>query len=138
MATPTYQEFRELAATHGWTPKDIAPFVQADEPERTAARLLYHLTGIVSFRSGFSWDTCPLPYPILCEVYHRGALDRTLIEVPVETPTEYARTCAMCPQPLTGREGARFCSDLCRQRAHRRLKGHVSHSTQKTPQKRST
>jgi hypothetical protein len=84
MATPTYQDVRQLAITHGWTPKDLAPFVQADDPERTAARILYHLTGVVSSRSGFSWDTCSLPYPVLCEVFRRQALDRALIETQLD------------------------------------------------------
>jgi hypothetical protein len=115
MSTPTDQEFRALAATHGWPPKDLALFGQADEPEKTAERLLSHLAGVVSTRSGFSSDDCPPPSPILCEVYRRGALAQSLIEMPVEAPTEDTRTCAMCPQPLTGREGARCCSDRCRQ-----------------------
>jgi hypothetical protein len=135
MQSPTYLEFRQLALSQGWTSKDLAPFVQADQPEKTAERILYHLAGVVSTRSGFRWDDCPLPYPILCEVYTRGALDRSLIEMPLEPPAEpdplYTRTCSWCAHPLTGREDARFCSDLCRQRAHRRLKGHVSHSAQK-------
>jgi hypothetical protein len=138
MSTPTYLQFRQLATSHGWTPKDLAPFVQADEPEKTAERILYRLAGVVSSQTGFAWDDCPLPYPILCEVYRRGALDRSLIEVPPDTEPEPGptRTCAGCPNAVTRRSDARFCSDLCRQRAHRRIRGHVSHSAQKTPQDR--
>jgi hypothetical protein len=57
----------------GWTAKDLAPFTQADDPQATAERILDHLAGVVSSRSGFTWDECPLPYPILCDVYRRGS-----------------------------------------------------------------
>src|ERR671924_736773 len=50
-------------------PQDLAPFVQADNPEQTAARILYHLAGT-------HWADEPLPYLELCEVYHQGTLDR--------------------------------------------------------------
>jgi hypothetical protein len=113
MSAPTYQDFRQLAATHGWTPKDLAPFVQADDPERTAERILYHLTGVVSSQAGFAWDDCPLPYPILCEVYQRGALDRSLIE----TPLEQTNRC-ICGNSLP-RVDAKSCSAKCRKRAQR-------------------
>jgi hypothetical protein len=114
MSAPTYQDFRQLAISQGWTPKDLAPFVQADEPEKAAERILYHLAGVISSRSGFTWDDCLLPYPILCEVYHRGALDRSLIE-----PADKTGLCR-CAKPLAGRSGSRFCSDKCRLRAWRR------------------
>jgi hypothetical protein len=113
MSVPTYQEFCQLALSQGWTPKDLAPFVQADNPERTAERILYYLTGIVSSHSGFSWDDCPLPYPILCEVYHRRALDRSLIE----TPLEQTNRCT-CGNALP-RADAKSCSAKCRKRAQR-------------------
>jgi hypothetical protein len=115
MSAPTYQEFRRLALTHGWTPKDLAPFVQADQPEKTAERILYHLAGVVSSRTGFAWDDCPLPCPILRAVYERGALDRSLIEAP-ENETERCP----CGRPLP-RADAKFCSPKCRVRAWRRL-----------------
>jgi len=114
MQHPTYAAFRTLALTQGWTPKDLAPFVQADEPEQTAERILYHLAGAVSSQTGFSWDECPLPYPILCEVYDRHELDRSLIEV-----TNEPGVC-ICGKPLNGRSDARFCSSKCRLRAWRR------------------
>jgi hypothetical protein len=123
MNAPTYQDFRQLATSQGWTPKDLAPFVQADEPEKTAERILYHLAGVVSSQTGFAWDECPLPYPILCEVYQHGALDRSLIEAPPDATAEpelSARTCPGCHGSLTGRSDARFCSDRCRLRAWRR------------------
>lgn len=116
MSTPTYQEFRELAATHGWTPKDLAPFVQADQPERTAERILYHLAGVVSSQTGFAWDDCPLPYPILCEVYQRGALDRSLIETQIVEAGEDHR--CHCGKPIP-RIDAKSCSARCRKRAQR-------------------
>jgi hypothetical protein len=128
MSTPTYLQFRQLATSQGWTPKDLAPFVQADEPERTAERILYHLAGVVSSRSGFSWDECPLPYPILCEVYCRRALDRTLIE----TQADETNKCH-CGKPLP-RSDAKSCSSKCRLRAWRRrgqppnLAGSASHA----------
>jgi hypothetical protein len=114
MQAPTYKEFRQLATSQGWTPKDLAPFVQADEPEKTAERILYHLAGVVSSRSGFSWDECPLPYPILCEVYRRGELDPALIET-------LANKTGRCPcgKLLTGRADAKHCSPRCRLRAYR-------------------
>jgi hypothetical protein len=102
--TPTYQEFRQLAFFQGWTLKDLAPFVQADQPEKTAERILYCLAGVVSTQTGFAWDECPLPYPILCEVYRRGALDRSLIE----TPVEETKRCR-CGAPLP-RSDAKSCS----------------------------
>jgi hypothetical protein len=111
---PTYADFRTLALTRNWTPKDLAPFVQADEPEKTAERILFHLAGVVSSQSGFSWDDCPLPYPILCEVYARGELDRDLIEPPNETGF------CDCGKPLDGRADARYCSPKCRLRAWRK------------------
>jgi hypothetical protein len=114
MTAPTYAQFRTLALSQGWTPKDLAPFVQSDNPEATANRILYHLAGVVSSPTGFSWDDCPLPYPILCEVYHRGQLDRSLIE-----PTDEARLCP-CGKLLAGRSDSRFCSDKCRLRAWRK------------------
>jgi hypothetical protein len=113
MSAPTYQEFRQLAISQGRTPKDLAPFVQADQPERTAERILYHLAGVVSSHSGFSWDECLLPYPILCEVYQRGALGRSLIE----TPVEETKRCR-CGAPLP-RSDAKSCSAKCRKRAER-------------------
>jgi flagellar motor switch protein FliG len=58
---PTYKAFRAFALARGWTPKDLAPFVQADVPEQTAARILSHLAGVQSSKTGFSWDDCPLP-----------------------------------------------------------------------------
>jgi hypothetical protein len=128
MSAPTYRDFRQLAFTHGWTPKDLAPFVQADEPEKTAERILYRLAGVVSSQTGFAWDDCPLPYPILCEVYHRGELDRSLIETSVEE-TERCH----CGKPLP-RADAKSCSPKCRLRAWRRrgqppnLAGSASHA----------
>jgi hypothetical protein len=116
MEAPTYKEFRQLANLQNWTGKDLAPFVQADEPEKTAERILYHLAGVISSRSGFSWDDCPLPYPILCEVYRPGELDRTLIE----TQTDEANRCH-CGKPLP-RSDAKSCSSKCRLRAWRRRK----------------
>jgi hypothetical protein len=113
MTEPTYLEFRQLALSQGWTPKDIAPFVQADNPEGTVERILYHLAGVVSSRTGFAWDDCPLPYPILCEVYHRGALNRSLIE----TPVEQTHRCR-CGRVLS-RSDAKSCSARCRKRAER-------------------
>jgi hypothetical protein len=62
---PTYKEFRTLALSRGWTPKDLAPFVQADNPLKTAEHLLVHFAGT-------RWDDEPLPYPKLCELY-RGS-----------------------------------------------------------------
>jgi hypothetical protein len=134
LSAPTDQEFRQLAMSEGWTSKDLAAFVQADDPERTAERILYHLAGVVASQSGFAWDDCPLPYPILCEVYHRGALDRSLIEVPLDTaaePEPNARPSPGCHGPLIGRTDAKVCSTRCRMRHHRKLKGHASHSAQK-------
>jgi hypothetical protein len=55
MTAPTYRAFRQLAISQGWTPKDLAPFVQADEPEKAAERILYHLAGVVSSQTGFAW-----------------------------------------------------------------------------------
>jgi hypothetical protein len=111
---PTYQEFRTFALSQGYTPKDLAPFVQADEPEATASRILYHLAGVVSSKTGFSWDESPLPYPILCEVYDRGALDRSLLKVTAEPGR------CICGKPLNARSDARHCSTNCRLRAWRR------------------
>jgi hypothetical protein len=113
MSTPTYLQFRQLATSQGWTPKDLASFVQADEPEKTAERILYRLAGVVSSKTGFAWDDCPLPYPILCEVYRRGALDRSLIE----TPLEQTNRC-ICGNALP-RAYAKSCSATCRKRASR-------------------
>jgi hypothetical protein len=48
MSAPTYLEFRTLASSRGWTPKDIAPFVQSDDPEAATNRILYHLAGMGS------------------------------------------------------------------------------------------
>ena len=62
---PTYKEFRSFALSKGWTPKDLAPFVQADDPLRTTERILFHLAGT-------RWDDEPLPYPKLCQLY-RGS-----------------------------------------------------------------
>jgi hypothetical protein len=109
---PTYKEFCTLA--RGWTPKDLAPFVQADAPEQTAARILYHLDGIQSSKTGFSWDDYPLPYPILCEVYHRAELDRSLIEESINDTGQ-----CRCGKPLTGRADAKCSSPLCRLHAFR-------------------
>jgi hypothetical protein len=113
MTAPTYRAFRQLAISQGWTPKDLAPFVQADEPEKAAERILYHLAGVVSSQTGFAWDDCPLPYPILCEVYQRGALDRSLIEAPANEMEH-----CPCGKSLP-RADAKFCSPKCRQRAWR-------------------
>jgi hypothetical protein len=107
---PTYREFRTFALSQGWTPKDLAPFVQSAHPEKTAERILYHLAGAVSSQTGFSWDECPLPYPMLCEVYACGALDLNKVEPGV----------CICGKSLDRRVGARFCSDNCRLRAWRR------------------
>jgi hypothetical protein len=120
MSTPTYQEFRQLAQSHGWTPKDLAPLVQADDSEKTAERILYDLAGVVSSRSGFSWDECPLPYPILCEVYRRGTLDRRLIE----SQADVTGLCH-CGKPLP-RPDAKSGSSKCRLRAWRRRAQPVS------------
>jgi hypothetical protein len=63
---PTYKEFRTFALARGWTPKDLALFVQADNPLKSAARILYHLAGT-------RWDAEPLPYPKLCQLYRGSA-----------------------------------------------------------------
>jgi hypothetical protein len=83
-------------------------------PLHAAARLLYHLDGIVSSKTGFSWDDCPLPYPMLCEDEHRGELDRALIEAPVNDTGQ-----CRCGKPLTGRVDAKYCSPRCRLHAFR-------------------
>jgi hypothetical protein len=120
MTAPTYQDFRQLAIHQGWTPKDLAPFVQADQPEKTAERILYHLAGVVSSQTGFSWDECPLPYPILCEVYLRRTPDRMLIE----TQADESNRC-LCGKPPP-RSDAKSCSSKCRLHAWRRRKQLVS------------
>jgi hypothetical protein len=112
--TPTYKQFRTFALSQGWTPKDLAPFTQADQPEKAAERILYHLDGVVSSQTDFSWDDCPLPYPILCEVYERRTLDRGLLKIENQDPT------CPCGRPLPDRKDARFCSDRCRLNAWRK------------------
>jgi hypothetical protein len=63
MEAPTYKEFRDFALTHGYTGRALAPYVEADEPIKTATRILV-------FLAGTRWDNEPLPYPKLCELYH--------------------------------------------------------------------
>jgi hypothetical protein len=63
--TPTYREFRTWALAQGYTPETLAPHVQADNPLKTAERILVHLAGT-------RWDDEPLPYPKLCQLY-RGS-----------------------------------------------------------------
>jgi hypothetical protein len=60
---PTYQQFKELAQSQGWSVGFIAQHTQADNPTKTAERILYHLAGT-------RWDSEPLPYPKLCQLYH--------------------------------------------------------------------
>jgi hypothetical protein len=62
---PTYRAFRAWALAQGYTPETLAPFVQADNPLKTAERLLIHLAGT-------RWDDEPLPYPKLRQLY-RGS-----------------------------------------------------------------
>lgn len=63
MHAPTYKEFRDFALTHGYTGRTLAPYVEADEPVKTATRILVFLVGT-------RWDNEPLPYPKLCALYH--------------------------------------------------------------------
>jgi hypothetical protein len=60
---PTYQEFRTWALSQGYTGRTLSPHVEADEPIKTATRILVFLTGT-------HWDDEPLPYPKLCQLYH--------------------------------------------------------------------
>jgi hypothetical protein len=61
--TPTYNQFRDFALSHGHTGRTLAPHVEADEPVKTATRILV-------FLAGTRWDEEPLPYPKLCRLYH--------------------------------------------------------------------
>jgi hypothetical protein len=59
---PTYKQFRDFALSHGYTGRTLAPHVEADEPIKTATRILV-------FLAGTRWDDEPLPYPKLCQFY---------------------------------------------------------------------
>jgi hypothetical protein len=59
----TCADFRTWALAHGYTPQTLAPHVQADHPERTAERILFHLAGT-------RWDDERLSYPGLYRLYH--------------------------------------------------------------------
>jgi hypothetical protein len=61
MQAPTYKEFRDFALTHGYTGSTLAPHTKADEPIKTATRILL---------AGTRWDDEPLPYPKLCALYN--------------------------------------------------------------------
>jgi hypothetical protein len=74
---PTYREFRDFALSHGYTGRTLAPHVEADEPVKTATRILVFLTGT-------SWDNEPLPYPKLCALYHGAGVPQQR-----ETPAPY-------------------------------------------------
>jgi hypothetical protein len=63
MEAPTYQEFRAWALSNGYTGRTLAPYVEADEPIKTATRILV-------FLAGTRWDHEPLPYLKLCRLYH--------------------------------------------------------------------
>jgi hypothetical protein len=62
---PTYKQFHDFALSHGYTGRTLAPHVEADEPIKTATRILV-------FLAGTRWDDEPLPYPKLCRLY-RGS-----------------------------------------------------------------
>jgi hypothetical protein len=65
MHAPTYHEFRTWALSQGYVPETLAPHVEADNPLKTAERVLVHL-------AGSTFDEQPLPYAKLCALY-RGA-----------------------------------------------------------------
>jgi hypothetical protein len=63
MYAPTYLELRLWALENGYTPSTLAPYVESDNPQKTAVRILFHL-------HGSRWDDEPIPYPKLCQLYH--------------------------------------------------------------------
>jgi hypothetical protein len=63
----TYKEFRTWALSEGWTGRKLAPYMEADEPLKTATRILVLLAGT-------HFDDQPLPYPKLCQLYHAVSL----------------------------------------------------------------
>ena len=63
MQAPTYKEFRDFALSHGYTGRTLAPHVEADEPVKTATRILV-------FLAGTRCDNELLPYPKLCHLYY--------------------------------------------------------------------
>src|SRR5215211_5418956 len=63
MHAPTYLEFCNWALAHSYTGRTLAPHVEADEPVKTATRILVFLAGI-------RWDNELLPYPKLCHLYY--------------------------------------------------------------------
>jgi hypothetical protein len=75
---PTYKQFRDFALSHGYTGRTLAPHVEADEPVKTATRLLV-------FLAGTRWDDEPLPYPKLCRLYH-GATEVQAVEAKLKFP----------------------------------------------------
>jgi hypothetical protein len=94
MQAPTYLEFRLWALDNNWLPSDLATFIEADNPQRTAVRILFHLHGT-------HWDDEPLPYPKLCQLYRGEAVASSApepmrsahVRVPHETrhPGEYGQ-----------------------------------------------
>jgi hypothetical protein len=78
--TPTHKQFRDLALSHGYTSRPLAPHVEADEPVKTATRILVLLTGT-------RWDDEPLPYPKLCRLHH-GQVAASMAAVSPLTPNE--------------------------------------------------
>jgi hypothetical protein len=78
MSAPTYREFRDFALSHGYTGLTLAPDVEADEPVKTATRILV-------FLAGTRWDDEPLPYPKLCQLYH-GVTEAQAVEAKPKFP----------------------------------------------------
>jgi hypothetical protein len=70
MQAPTYKEFRTWAYVNAYTPETLAPYVQADNPLKAAERVLVHLADT-------RWDSVPLPYPKLCQLYHGESSSET-------------------------------------------------------------